>query len=93
MKDDDDNPFVQRPPWQRHARWLAFGVVGSFVLVLALGGVVARGDVLKALLVEHDPALAVGVVVLFCSRAFLLVLAPGWALFAAVLYYQDRSRR
>ncbi len=93
MKVDDDNPFVRRPLWQRHARALTFAVVSSFVLVLALGGVVARGDVLKALLVEHDPALALGVVVLFCARAFLLFLAPGWALFTAVLYYQDRSRR
>jgi uncharacterized BrkB/YihY/UPF0761 family membrane protein len=90
---DDDNPFARRPLWQRHARVLAFAVVTSLALVLALRGVVGRGDVLAALLVERSASLALGVVVLFSARAFLLLFAPGWALFTALLFFLQRRER
>ncbi len=93
MNLDEDNPFARRPPWQRHARALAFGFVSSLALVLLLRGVVGRGDVLAALLVEQNASLALGVVLLFGARGFLLLFAPGWALFTALLFVQQRRER
>jgi hypothetical protein len=86
-------PSARRPIWQRHARALLILALSSLVLVLGLRGVVGRGDVLAALLVAHDWALVVAFFVLFTARAFLIFMAPGWALFVAVLVVQQRHEQ
>ncbi len=61
--------------------------------MLLLRGVVGRGDVLAALLVQRNASLALGVVLMFGARAFLLFFAPGWAFFTALLFYQQCRER
>jgi hypothetical protein len=93
MSVDGHNPSARRPIWQRHARALLIGALGSLVLVLVLRGAVGRGDVLAALLVAHDWALVLAFIVLFSARAFLMFMAPGWALFVAVLVAHHRHEQ
>jgi Na+-translocating ferredoxin:NAD+ oxidoreductase RnfE subunit len=93
MSVDEDNPSARRPIWQRHARALLIGVLGSLMLVFGLRGVVGRGDVLAALLASHDGALVLAFVVSFTARAFLIFMAPGWALYVAVLLAHHRHAR